>query len=167
MYLTKDGGLIIGGYSGSGMSNQKTENSRGAADYWIVKLDSSSIIRWDKTIGGNSSDLLFVIQQTTDSGYILGGYSSSGKSGEKTESSRGDDDYWIVKLNAQGAIEWDKTIGGNTYDILQSVQQTTDGGYIVGGQSLSNKSGEKTENGRGSYDYWIVSLGCRWQYSMG
>src|ERR1043165_6672531 len=77
MYLTKDGGLIVGGYSSSNTSYQKTENSRGGADYWIVKLDSNSVIQWDKTIGGNDYDNLQAIQQTTDGGYILGGYSRS------------------------------------------------------------------------------------------
>ena len=118
MYLTNDGGLIVGGSSFSDSSYQKSENGRGVEDYWIIKLDSNRKIQWDKTIGGSSSDYLRSIQQTTDGGYILGGFSYSDKSGEKTENNRGGIDYWIVKLNASGNIQWDKTIGGNKDDQL-------------------------------------------------
>jgi hypothetical protein len=168
MYLTRYGGLIVGGSSTSNKSGEKTENNRGnyAEDYWIVKLDHSYKIQWDKTIGGNSYDDLASLQQTTDGGYILGGHSSSSKSGEKTENIRGGDDYWIVKLNGSGKIQWDKTIGGSALDGLTSLQQTRDGGYILGGISRSNISGEKTEDNRCdctdplylSDDYWVVKL---------
>src|SRR5690242_21836775 len=66
MYLTKDGGLVIGGYSYSDSSHQKTEDSRGDYDYWIAKLDSNRVIQWDKTIGGSSYDELHAVQQTDD-----------------------------------------------------------------------------------------------------
>ncbi len=158
MALTKDGGRIAGGYSISNISGQKTENRRGAFDYWIVKLDSTNKIEWDKTIGGNDIDILTALQQTQDGGYILGGYSFSNASGEKTQNSKGSADYWIVKLDNKGNIEWDKTIGGKSFDNLFSLQQTSDGGYILGGFSFSNKSGDKTQNSRGGTDYWIVKL---------
>src|SRR5690242_16085006 len=80
MYLTKDGGLIVGGYSSSNTSGEKTEDSRGSYDYWVVKLDSNRVIQWDKTIGGGGYDYLQAVQQTTDGGYILGGWSRSYKS---------------------------------------------------------------------------------------
>jgi len=156
--LTKDGGSIAGGSSASNKSGEKSQNSRGDFDYWVVKLDKSRAIEWDKTIGGAEDDELYALQQTSDGGYILGGYSISPKSGEKSQNSRGDFDYWIIKLDNLGNIQWDKTIGGNDYDALYSLQQTSDGGYILGGSSSSNKSGEKTGNSRGSDDYWIVKL---------
>jgi len=173
MYLTKDGGLIAGGYSGSNKSGEKTENSRGGSDYWVVKLDRLGKIQWDKTIGGNSSDELSSLQQTSDGGYILGGGSSSDISGEKTENSRGDEeyDYWAVKLDSFGNIQWDKTIGGNNLDEITSLQQTSDGGYILGGYSSSDKSGEKTQNSSGTYDYWVVKLNSlgniQWDKTIG
>lgn len=155
---TTDGGYILGGYSFSDISGEKTQNSRGAEDYWIVKLDKTGNIEWDKTIGGNDHDMLYVLQQTNDGGYILGGYSSSGISGEKTEKSRGKKDYWLVKVNDKGKVQWDKTFGGANNDILNALQQTDDGGYVIGGQSSSDKSSEKTENSRGDYDYWVLKL---------
>ena len=155
---TNDGGYILGGYSFSNISGEKTQNSKGSSDYWIVKLDSKGNIEWDKTIGGKSFDDLFALQQTRDSGYILGGFSFSNKSGSKTENSRGGTDYWVVKLDKKGNIQFDKTIGGNDDDNLSSLQQTRDGGYILGGGSFSNISGEKTENSKGGEDFWIVKL---------
>jgi hypothetical protein len=155
----KDGSYILGGYSASNKSGEKSQNSRGGLDYWVVKLNSKGNIQWDKTIGGDFTDRLTSLQQTTDDGYILGGYSYSNKSGEKSENIRGYFDYWLVKINQHGNIQWDKTIGGNLDDELMSIQQTIDGGYIAGGGSNSAISGEKTEDAKNnSYDYWLVKV---------
>lgn len=128
---TSDGGMIIGGYSNSNISEDKSENSRGGNDYWILKLDSSGIIEWQRTIGGSGEDKLVAIHQTSDGGYIVGGYSDSEISGEKTESSRGFTDYWILKLEPNGGIEWQKTIGGDNGDSLVEIHQAPDGNYIL------------------------------------
>ena len=133
---TSDGGMIIGGYSNSNISGDKSENSRGANDYWILKLDSSGNIVWQRTLGGDGEDKLAAFHQTSDGGYIVGGYSDSGISGEKTESSRGFTDYWILKLNSSGSIEWQKTIGGNEGDLLVEIHQTPDDKYILAGSSF-------------------------------
>ena len=171
LHQTADGGYILGGGSRSDISGDKTENPIGGSDYWVVKLNATGVIQWQNTIGGNSSDELYSIQQTADGGYILGGYSHSNISGDKTENSSGITDYWVVKLNTTGAIEWQNTIGGNTWDFLNSLHQTADGGYILGGYSDSNISGDKTENSNGGYDYWIVRLdsngAIEWQNAIG
>ena len=155
---TRDGGYILGGTSLSDSSAEKTENSRGGQDYWIVKLNSLGDIEWDKTLGGQEAEKLSVVQQTSEGGYILGGMSYSNISGEKTENSRGENDYWVVKLDAAGTIQWDKTIGGNGGDRLTCIQQTKDGGYLLGGSSWSDRSGEKSQNSRGADDYWILKI---------
>ncbi|HNR20321.1 MAG TPA: T9SS type A sorting domain-containing protein [Bacteroidia bacterium] len=155
---TTDGGYILGGTSASNISGDKTENSYGSDDYWIIKTDSSGAIQWQNTIGGNDADWLTSIQQTVDSGYILGGYSNSDISGDKTENSNGGLDWWIIKTDSSGNIQWQNTIGGNSSDAVEPIQQTTDGGYILGGYSNSDISGDKTENSNGNNDYWIVKL---------
>jgi len=171
--LTSDGGYILGGYSFSGISGDKTENSMGigSGDYWIVKTDSISNIVWQNTIGGSGPEMFNSIQSTADGGYILGGYSASNISGDKTEICDGAYDFWVVKIDALGSIQWQNTIGGSGYDELYSVHQTADGGYILGGTSNSNISGDKTENCIGLQDYWIVktdSLGViQWQNTIG
>jgi hypothetical protein len=168
---TTDGGYILGGYSASGISGDKTEALLGYVDYWVIKLNSTGAIEWQNTIGGNITDILFSLQQTADGGYILGGYSYSNISGDKTEASLGISDYWVIKLNSAGAIEWQNTIGGSNYDFLQSIQQTSDGGYILGGYSDSDISGDKTEASLGNYNYWVVkfnSIGAiEWQSTIG
>ncbi|PSR53957.1 hypothetical protein AHMF7605_10720 [Adhaeribacter arboris] len=158
---TSDGGYILGGTSDARASGDKSQSTRGGSDYWVVKLRADGTKAWDKTLGGQDEEDLTTLQQTQDGGYILGGSSKSGISGEKSQANRGgssSEDYWIVKLNANGTKVWDKTFGGNDYDILRSVQQTSDGGYILGGTSQSGKNGDKTEPSKGSSDYWIIKL---------
>ncbi|MBK6482414.1 MAG: hypothetical protein IPG01_04620 [Chitinophagaceae bacterium] len=168
---TSDGGYIVGGFSNSDISGDKTENQSGGSDFWIAKLNNAGIVEWENTIGGNSGDDLYSIQETSDGGYILGGRSWSGISGDKTEASIGWYDYWVVKLSSSGVIEWDKTIGGTDDDNLWSIEQTADGGYILGGYSLSGISGNKTEACLGGYDYWVVKLNAtgiiEWQNTIG
>ncbi|HKR06682.1 MAG TPA: hypothetical protein VJY62_18755, partial [Bacteroidia bacterium] len=168
---TSDNGYILGGTSISSISGDKTENSLGGDDYWIIKLDSIGNIQWQNTIGGFTVDELHSISQTMDGGYICGGYSVSGISGDKTESNLGGYDYWVVKLDPLGNIQWQNTIGGSNNDYLNSISQSPDGGYICGGYSSSNISGDKTENTLGPYDYWIVKLdsvgSIEWQNTVG
>ncbi|MDQ4139894.1 MAG: hypothetical protein M3142_05165, partial [Bacteroidota bacterium] len=162
---TSDGGFILGGTSFSGKSGDKSEDSWGdesnftAGDFWIVKLNADGSKAWDKTIGSKNSDYFATLYQTQDGGYILGGTSYSDKGGDKSEGAKGFDDYWVVKLDAKGAKQWDKTIGSSSFDYLTSVQQTKDGGYILGGNSSGTISGDKSENPRGGTDdYWIIKL---------
>ncbi len=171
---TIDGGYILGGYSSSGISGDKTEASQGSNDYWVVKLDATGqTIEWQNTIGGSFQDECRTVQQTTDGGYILGGYSQSGANGDKTEVNQGAWDYWIVKLDAIGqTIEWQNTIGGSDADYLYSIQQTTDGGYILGGHSESGADGDKNEVSQGDKDYWVIKLDAtgqtiEWQNTIG
>ncbi len=158
---TSDGGYIIGGTSHSAISGDKTEGLIGDNDYWIVKLNSAGVVEWDETIGGLWDDILTSVEQTSDGGYIIGGYSESDASGDKSENSIGTDylfDYWIVKTDNLGNVEWENTLGGKKYDFLNVVKQTPDGGYIAGGYSESQISADKSENRIGDYDYWIIKL---------
>jgi type IX secretion system substrate protein len=170
-HQTNDGGFICGGHSRSNISGSKNENSKGEADYWIVKLGVWGNIQWQNTIGGSKNDLLSKIYQTSDGGYICGGTSNSKANGDKTQNSNGGYDYWIVKLNALGIIEWQKTIGGNMDDELLAIEETSDGGYVLGGFSESSISGDKTENSQGSNDYWVLKLDSvgviQWQNTIG
>ncbi|CAL2102733.1 conserved protein of unknown function precursor containing a type B C-terminal secretion signal [Tenacibaculum sp. 190130A14a] len=170
--LTNDGNYILGGYSQSNISGDKTENSRGINDFWITKIDNSTgTILWQKTIGGNSSDTATKTKQTKDGGYIIGGYSSSNISGEKSENSRGSFDYWVVRLDSNRNIIWDRTYGGNGIDRLWSIIETDDGGFLMGGESYSDISGDKTENSRGKNDVWIIKTDANgdieWQKTFG
>jgi hypothetical protein len=97
---TADGGYLIGGYTRSSANGDITEASRGGSDYWVIKIDSQGTKLWDRSYGGASEDYLSSIVATPDGGFLLGGTSSSGISGEKTQASRGGTDYWVIKINS-------------------------------------------------------------------
>lgn len=158
IWLTTDGGLIAAGRSYSDISGDKTDYNRGIDDYWVVKLNRTGNIQWQRTLGGSDIDECLAVQQTADGGYILAGNSQSNISGEKTENSKGVFDCWVIKLDQHGNIQWQKTLGGDQYEFCNSVQQTTDGGYIIGCMSNSNISGDKSENSRGGFDFWLIKL---------
>lgn len=149
---TTDGGFIVLGTSRSN-DVDLTENN-GSTDYWVAKLNSTGNLIWQRSIGGSNPDDASSIQQTTDGGYIVAGTSAS-IDGDVT-GNHGGQDFWIVKLGASGTISWEKSFGGSSSDIANSVQQTSDGGYIVVGRT-SSIDGDVTGN-QGNTDVWIVKL---------
>jgi hypothetical protein len=169
---TADGGYILGGRAASNAGGDKSENSKGTTDYWVVKLSSDGTKEWDKTIGSAESDAFEAIHQTADGGYILGGTSAAGIGGDKSEGSYGDQDYWVVRLDKNGNKLWDKTIGGSSIDRLADIRQAPDGGFILAGSSMSDISGSKTANTLGFlFDFWVVKLnangGIVWDKTLG
>jgi hypothetical protein len=153
---TPDGGFILGGSTSSDSAGEKTNNTYGSIDFWIVKTDANGIKQWDLDYGGTEADFFTCGDQTSDGGFIFGGYTESGISGNKTQPNVGDNDYWIIKVDAVGNVLWDKSFGGTGDDRISSVEQTSDGGYILGGSSESPISGDKSENVWGASDYWII-----------
>jgi hypothetical protein len=150
---TADGGYIVAGnaYSNDG----DVSGNDGGGDYWIVKLKKNGSIQWQKCLGGSSlHDYATSVQQTKDSGYIVAGYTFSNDG--DVSGNHGGFDYWIVKLRKNGSIQWQKCFGGTYTDEAHSIQQTSDGGYIVAGGSDSN-DGDVSGNHLGN-DYWIVKL---------
>jgi|21_taG_2_1085346.scaffolds.fasta_scaffold00086_3 hypothetical protein len=158
IHQTRDGGYIIGGSSESIVSGLKTELSYGSLDYWIIKLDATGNIEWQKTFGGKFMDQLESIISTKDDGYLIGGWSNSFKSGNKSEDVYGEGDYWVLKLDRDGTIEWQRALGGEQDDHLYTIIELKEGGYLAGGNSSSSTSGNKKKsNGRGT-DFWLVKL---------
>lgn len=200
-----DGGYILGGHSQSGISGEKTEATvdqdlwivKTAADgsmewsktltmqnaiielksllvtndggyvvagstaysTWIVKLDQAGIVEWDKVIdNGVGRQIYGSMQQTADGGYIVGRSWGIMVDPNLGEESLVYYDYQVIKLSADGSIQWEKLIGGSGSDFLESIQQTSDGGYFLAGSTLSGIGGDKSEASRGSSDYWIVKL---------
>ncbi|HNA57974.1 MAG TPA: T9SS type A sorting domain-containing protein [Chitinophagales bacterium] len=168
---TSDGGYILAGTSDSGISGDKTENRVGNSDYWLVKLNSSGSIVWQNDIGGVMFENLYSAYETTDGGFILGGTSTSGISGDKTAANIGGVDYWIVKVNASGTLVWEKTIGSTGSDYVYTCIATADGGSLAVGMSDGIANGNKTEAANGLFDYWLVKLdnsgNITWQNSIG
>ncbi|MEO7990221.1 MAG: T9SS type A sorting domain-containing protein [Chryseolinea sp.] len=153
---TSDGGFLLGGWSDSEVGGDKSQPSRGWDDFWILKINGNGVKLWDKRFGGDHIDHLLSMRPTPDGGFLLGGSSYSGVSGDVTEPSRGADDFWVVKIDHRGNKLWDKRYGGELSDLLTEIIVTPDGGFLLAGRSASSKSGEKTEATRGEYDFWIV-----------
>ncbi len=165
---TNDGGYIVSGNSKS--NNGDVTGNHGLKDYWIVKLSVIGTIEWEKSLGGTGNDEATSVKQTADSGYIISGFSRS-NDGDVTghHGTVNFSDSWVVKLSNNGALEWQKSLGGTSGDQSDAVQQTTDGGYIVAGGS-SSVDGDVTGN-HGNTDFWIVKLNDTgtvvWQKSAG
>lgn len=169
---TSDGGFILAGFSSSSANDgDVTQANQGGGDYWIVKTDGDGNVLWDARYGGSELDRCNSIQQTSDGGYILGGTSASSTSGDKSGVNRGIEDYWVLKTDANGLIEWEQTYGGDNIDFLTSVIQTTDGGYLLGGRSMSGISGEKSEPNLGHFDHWYIKIDAlgviEWEKTLG
>jgi PGF-CTERM protein len=132
---TSDGGYIIAGYTRGDVGYTR-------GDFWLVKTDSNGNELWNKTFGGAEPEWAYSVQQTSDDGYIIAGYKRlmdvSGK------------DFWLVKTDSNGNKQWDLTLGGINDEIAYSVQQTTDGGYILAGVTASY--------GAGHGDAWLMKL---------
>ena len=155
---TTDGGFITAGFSTSSGSGNVTGINNGSSDFWIVKQNASGTMLWNRLIGGNSADRANSIQQTSDGGYIVTGFSFSSLSGDIVVANHGGSDIWVVKLDATGNINWNKLLGGTGNETVYSIQQTSDGGYIVSGSSTSSVNGNVTGTNHGSMDSWIIKL---------
>lgn len=149
IYQTVDDGFIVAGnYSITDPPSGGLVTQR---DIILLKLTNTGELEWQKLYGDENIDDARSIQQTEDGGYIIAGNSSPALNGILL-----DTDFWILKLDNVGEIEWEKKLGGTDLDYLNSIQQTTDNGYIVAGITESN-DGDVTEN-NGNADFWIVKL---------
>tara|TARA_Y100001933_G_C18997689_1_gene563188 strand:- start:1098 stop:3047 length:1950 start_codon:yes stop_codon:yes gene_type:complete len=151
---TSDDGYLLAGSSASGRNGEKSEDSKGGFDYWVIKINKNGNVEWDKTIGGSQDDFLTCAIGSGDGGFYLGGYSFSNISGNKSQNSFGAEDFWLLKLSSSGLVEWDLTLGGDSTDIMKNIAIGM-GGLLVGGYSISDTSGTKSENGYGGYDFWL------------
>jgi hypothetical protein len=166
---TADGGYIIAGSTLSdelaGFHNQGS----GCYDIWVVKLNASGVIEWQKVLGGSSCDYAKSIQQTTDGGYVLVGDVGSNDGDIVSDRKSYYTNAWVVKLTVTGDIQWQKLLGGTYLDHGRSILQTADGGYLIGCTAYS-VDGDVTKLLTDA-DYWIVKLnstgGIEWQKAYG
>jgi hypothetical protein len=152
---TSDGGYVFAGYVDAG-DGDVSGVFNGDYDCWVVKLDQSGAKLWDKTFGGSDLDEAHFVQQTSDGGYIVAGFTYS-EDGDINGRNNGELDSWILRLDGSGAKVWDKVFGGSSYDGAISIQQNTDGDYVAACTSESD-DGDITNGNNGYSDFWIVKL---------
>ena len=144
---TTDGGYAIAGFTAS--------FGTGSYDIYIIKLSSTGLLQWSKTLGGTNEDYAYSIVQATDGGYAVAGYTKSFGIGGY--------DMYIAKLSSTGSLQWSKTVGGTNDDYAYSIVQATDGGYAIAGVTKSY--------GAGSDDMYIVKLtsigSLQWSRTVG
>ena len=162
---TSDNGYVVSGSSGSGDNDVSGNN--GGNDFWIIKLDDTGALLWEKNYGGSGNDRSYAMQITTDGGYAIAGQSAS--SDGDISSNHGGGDYWMIKLDNLGELEWENTYGGIDADWAFSMVQTDDDGYAIAGYSQSIDGDVGGNNG--GADYWIIKLdnlgGILWERNFG
>ena len=129
---TNDGGFIATGITATYSISEE--------DLWLIKTDSAGQLQWTRTYGGAGFDEGRYVEQTRDGGYIVVGSNSSRGAGET--------DVWLIKLTAQGEMSWSRVFGGRRRDWGHAVHQTSDGGYVIVGSTLSF--------GAGGSDVWLI-----------
>jgi len=131
---TKDGSFVIAGYTDS--------FGAGFKDFYIVKLDATGTLQWTRTVGGTGFEEAFSVIETSDNGYGITGYTNSFGAGSN--------DFYIVKLDISGKLQWSRTVGGTNNESAESIIQTTDGGFVIAGYTESF--------GFGGFDMYLVKL---------
>jgi Secretion system C-terminal sorting domain len=139
--------------SDGNISNDPYPNSM---DYWIVKIDSLGNIIWDKIYGGTGLDQMWTGIGDSDGGVIAIGWTGSDDGDISTY--YGYYDIWMVKLDNEGNLEWDFTIGTNYFDYPDAIIQTSDGGFLIGGSSIVKEGGNFTCDTHGNSDGVLIKL---------
>ena len=169
---TQDGGYAILGYTFS--TNGDISSNAGLQDYWLAKLDTQGNIMWQKSFGYAGSDSGIALIQTNDQGYLIVGVldvtASNGQGNTSRNTNRhAGGDYWALKLDTVGNIQWSRYFGGNFTDTPQDVIQTEDNGFIIVGSSDSEDT--DISNHIGSYDFWVIKISnigdLVWETSFG
>jgi hypothetical protein len=155
---TKDGGYIFTSQvlTNTGDVTGVHQTIEHSADVWIVKTTSSGSIQWAKSFGGNNMEDARSIIQTSDGGYAFCGFTGSVDGDPPKPLKTTSTDGWIVKLDSVGNIQWQRRVGGPDIDFLYSIVQTSDGGFIVAGDSRS--IGNESLHNHGSDDAWVIRL---------
>ncbi|WP_153395236.1 T9SS type A sorting domain-containing protein [Chryseobacterium vaccae] len=159
---TTDLGFFVAG------NVQNSSKGYGSKDAWIIRLDKNGKELSQVILGGKGLDEVEKMIPTKDGGALLGIYSRSSIGGSKKTENSGEGDYWIVKLDKNGKVEWEKNYGGKGDDHLRTLALTSTG-YLIGGESRSERSGNKTVGIEDGTDLWLLALNERgeeqWQKS--
>jgi hypothetical protein len=150
---TADGGYLVSGRTTS--NNGDITSTKGGIDMWVVKLDAAGEIQWQKSYGGNADEYSVAAAATPDGGYVLTGYTLSNNNGDVGQN-HGNTDFWVLKINGTGAIQWQKTLGGSGDDRPSAITVTTEGRIGVAG--YTNSTNGDVGSNHGLEDMWVMLL---------
>jgi hypothetical protein len=153
-----DGGMIMFCSTDAGISGMKTSPNIGGTDIWMVKLDASNGIVWQKTFGGTNNETISEVIETTEGDLIVAATTFSTISGNQTSGNHGSSDYWILKLDANGNEIWQKSFGGTGFEQAKAISQISPTRYVLTGDSDSPISGDKTDICKGITDSWTILI---------
>ncbi len=160
-----DGGFVLAGFSES--DDYDISNTQGSYDFWVVKIDSNGKLIWEKSFGGTGIDIAYDICKTADNAYVLVGNTNS--SDKDVSFNNGTNDAWLIKIDDNGSLLWEKTMGGSEYDGTQSISLASDGGFIITGNSKS--SDLDVSQNAGENDIWVIKTdpdgNILWQDTFG
>ncbi len=148
---TNDGNFIVVGDTRS--SDKDIANNNGAADLWMIKITTDGNLIWEKTIGASSFDVARSISKTQDNGFIISGSSRSSDAGFTNQ---GQNDAWVIKVDASGEIEWQKFVGGSEIDFLYDAVELNNKTIIAVGES--NSSNADIKENKGFSDALIIQI---------
>ncbi len=176
---TSDNGFALAGWTSQSVGEIIEGYSHDTADFWVLKISNKGDLEWQKTFGGSGDDKAACIIQTYDGGYAIAGYSDS-KDGDvfswKDDTlNYKDRNFWIIKLDTGGVLEWEKVLGGSKKDQANSMIQSIDGGFVIAGQTSSYdgdiKGFHPSQNLYYDNDAWIAKLdnygNFLWQKAIG
>jgi gliding motility-associated-like protein len=155
---TSDGGVIVCGFSYSPPSGTKSSDSKGDADYWVIRFDAIGNKVWEKTFGGDKADQALSIISLRDGNFLVAGWSKSDNGPDKTDINRGGSDVWLVKFDINGNKIWDKAFGGSLDEQMFDIVELPNGDFYIAASSESNKGLDKTADSKGKADFWMVHV---------
>ncbi|WP_190810519.1 hypothetical protein [Flagellimonas sp. S3867] len=145
-----DGGFVMAGASES--NDFDITNPKGSYDFWVVKVNDKGDMLWQKSFGGTGIDKAYDIAKTGDNAYVVTGNTFS--TDTDISKNNGESDVWLIKIDDNGNLVWEKSFGGTAFDAARGLSPTTDGGFVIAGNSKSI-DGDTTEN-MGENDLWII-----------
>ncbi|QLG45351.1 hypothetical protein [Costertonia aggregata] len=162
---SNDGGFVMAGFSES--TDFDISDTRGSYDFWVLKIDMNGKLVWEKSYGGTGIEISYDIAKTNDGAYVVTGNTFSVDA--DISKNNGESDIWLIKIDENGNLLWEKTYGGSGFDAAENVSVTTDGGFILSGNSKSI-DGDASKNA-GENDFWLIKTDADgnmvWQKSFG
>ncbi|EDP97245.1 hypothetical protein U8527_02820 [Kordia algicida OT-1] len=163
---TNDNNFIIAGSSES--DDFDVTNSKGSYDFWVVKLNSTGDLIWQKSYGGTGIDIGYDITKTTDGNYIAVGDTRS--SDGDVSNLKGSADFWVIKIaDTDGSLIWERTFGGSDFESARAITPLQDGGFAIVGSSKSNNVNVASNYGQN--DFWVIKIGdtgnLTWEKNFG